>query len=462
MNKLVYLFELDSVRNTPKEIEIGQAVMFEEIARNGNTVVLSFNQLTDSHAFMAAVENKETYPHILDLFRKGAIRISHFGNTRTPSQYIQNAIGKCNSTDGNAFIFSALPIKMSQTKLLKKIDKALRYSDPAILTEMVEKKRNELENDSINQGQKLAEIEKLEFIDRYIRMILMLSTDRLSGNKPLQGPHNDFSYNIDLIIPYYEKSKNKLLSEAAAVLSEIKSTLSETERKNRSTWVNKLYDYEKSDVVCMAEGIVDICYNFTVEESILNVSRHFDSADIQSFYNEFESRLDGYWEDYKNGIHIFHKCDNDEMVDYKIKLPHWITASRMYEAHKEEIIFKGELYEKNSREEKLKWKARVLNTFIKTTLVSFMYIIILVLIDIFMQEFEGVLFQTENLDLSGRILIAALSSVLFGVLGSLITLIFNLPDFLDAFRSIFHCVLDTIITKRSPKKSYNHSKKGKK
>lgn len=48
MDELVYLFELDSVRNSPQEILWAQWAMFREVALKGNRVVLSFNQLTDS------------------------------------------------------------------------------------------------------------------------------------------------------------------------------------------------------------------------------------------------------------------------------------------------------------------------------------------------------------------------------------------------------------------------------
>ena len=43
MRKQVYLFELDSVRNSKAEIERAQKALFEEIILNGNSVVLSFN-----------------------------------------------------------------------------------------------------------------------------------------------------------------------------------------------------------------------------------------------------------------------------------------------------------------------------------------------------------------------------------------------------------------------------------
>ena len=58
MDRLVYLYELDSVRNSREEIIRGQQAMFEEIVKNGNKIVLSLNQITDSHAFLYAVQDK--------------------------------------------------------------------------------------------------------------------------------------------------------------------------------------------------------------------------------------------------------------------------------------------------------------------------------------------------------------------------------------------------------------------
>ena len=46
MNKLVYLYELDSTRISPWEIDRGRKALYEEIVMRGNRVVLTFQQLT--------------------------------------------------------------------------------------------------------------------------------------------------------------------------------------------------------------------------------------------------------------------------------------------------------------------------------------------------------------------------------------------------------------------------------
>ena len=78
MDELVYLFELDSVRNSPQEILRAQWAMFREVALKGNRVVLSFNQLTDSEGFLCGVRDPKLYPHLAALFEMGVLKYSRF------------------------------------------------------------------------------------------------------------------------------------------------------------------------------------------------------------------------------------------------------------------------------------------------------------------------------------------------------------------------------------------------
>ena len=106
MSKYVYLFELDSVRKTDEEIVKGQKALYNEIVRNGNIVVLTYNQLVDSRGFFSLFDNLDYYKNLIALFENGAIRISQFGEIRTISQYLLNSI-----EDDKQFIYSALPLK---------------------------------------------------------------------------------------------------------------------------------------------------------------------------------------------------------------------------------------------------------------------------------------------------------------------------------------------------------------
>ena len=122
--KYVYLFELDSVRKTDEEILEGQKALYNEIVVNGNIVVLTYNQLVDSRGFFSLLADQKYYHNILELFKRGAICISQFGDIRTVSQYL------INSTESDKqFIYSALPLKGRQKRLLALVRRSLMYSD---------------------------------------------------------------------------------------------------------------------------------------------------------------------------------------------------------------------------------------------------------------------------------------------------------------------------------------------
>ena len=112
MREYVYLFELDSVRKTDEEIIAGQKALYNEIVNNGNIVVLTYNQLVDS----SLLKDSEYQKYFIKLFENGAIRISQYGDIRSLSQYLINSV-----ESEKQFIYSALPVKSSQRRLLSLI-----------------------------------------------------------------------------------------------------------------------------------------------------------------------------------------------------------------------------------------------------------------------------------------------------------------------------------------------------
>ena len=124
MRELVYLFELDSVRKTDEEIIAGQKALYNEIVNNGNIVVLSYNQLVDSRGFFSLLETESYQDNLIKLFENGAIRISQYGDIRSLSQYLINSVAS-----EKEFIYSALPLKSTQRRLLALIKRSLQYSD---------------------------------------------------------------------------------------------------------------------------------------------------------------------------------------------------------------------------------------------------------------------------------------------------------------------------------------------
>lgn len=66
-NEIVYLFELDSIRNSKEEIINGQKKLFTELMK-GNIVALSYNQVC-SDIFVELLENTKSRKYIFSLLK---------------------------------------------------------------------------------------------------------------------------------------------------------------------------------------------------------------------------------------------------------------------------------------------------------------------------------------------------------------------------------------------------------
>lgn len=74
----------------------------------------------------------------------GAIRISRFGDVRTVSQYLLNSVDA-----DKEFIYSAIPIKYSQKRLLALMKRCLTYSDLSELNEYTKDNLDDQEKDKL-------------------------------------------------------------------------------------------------------------------------------------------------------------------------------------------------------------------------------------------------------------------------------------------------------------------------
>lgn len=455
MKRFVYLYELDSVRNSPEEIQRGQDALFEEIVKKGNTVVLSFNQLTDSEAFLCAVRDEEAYEQIVSLFTLGALKISRYGSIRTPSQYIQNAIDKCNSESKETFLFSGLPVLCTEKDFLKKIKHALQYSDTIELEEMLEKERKESER------------EKLNYVIRFVRMTLVMSLEKISGNPPYTGERRSFMQfykeitkvlqeeSVSFSGTYGEEIRGKM-PQALKCLEEIRREMrqemdADKIMNNRTNWVEKLHLREKTEdegglraEICLAEAVIDLCYNYTVEESVYRVSRHYNPKRRISFQRDLETRLMLYWKDYKEGIHQFGEKVGSA-VEQNIILPPWDTAARVVleERKREQCLGEQEeekCYETDCGQEKRRWRWRLIGQMLGRLRTAFLYILIFCAVDYLMglveEQTMGVFFYMTGNQIVRTLWSVGCSTIVFGIIGSLVANTFQMPDILESVRSI--------------------------
>ena len=129
MNRLVYLFELDSAKTSRHDAEKAEKAVFNEIIKKGNRVVLSMNQFVDSKIMTAAVNDEKGFKYVKRLFESGFLKVSLFADVYSVSQYVQESVDRCLAKGGDGFVFNTLPIKCDERELLLEVKNALKYSD---------------------------------------------------------------------------------------------------------------------------------------------------------------------------------------------------------------------------------------------------------------------------------------------------------------------------------------------
>lgn len=447
MNKLVYLYELDSVRNSEEEIKIAQQALYEEIVVNGNRVVLTFNQLTDSKGFLCALNDEDSYNEILKLFKMGVLRVSRVKDARTASQFVQTVIDRCIADDNNSFIFSGLPVLSTEKELLIMIKNAIMYSDPAILEEY----SASLEDKKLNKD----EINRIKYLTRFVKLILELSIEA-TANNPLNSNNNetmlDFLNKVSFLYHQCEfrflgkKSKeiSKLIFDALELLYKIKEDFIDIEgekeanrlMRRRSNWINKLNAFPNEKKVCMAEAIIDLCYNYSMEESILGVSKHYLENRDEMFIDDFEHRIVSYWNLYTENIHEFHKGESKNVDKYDIEIPEWNVATRLVSDRINSINKKSMLYEEGYENDVKEWRSELYKSILKRLGVASIYIFIFCIVQYIIGTLEEKFLSTIMDIWASQIIASILDIVCFGILSTLISNWFNLPDILDNIRKI--------------------------
>lgn len=374
MREFVYLFELDSVRKTDEEIISGQKALYNEIVNNGNIVILTYNQLVDSRGFFSLLVDEAYQNNLIKLFENGAIRISQYGDKRSLSQYLINSVAS-----DKEFIYSALPLKSTQRRLLALIKRSLQYSD---LSEIYEyyTGTNRSEEDLVELFEELditkdstGKITKIlndsslfletplrsrETIIQEMREILsklywLLATVlRLSAlNKIYIQPkaieeYKDLQiYNIIKIVIDFKHENDALWEDAIKIIEGLSAYNGKNE--NRSVYLHEIKknSLETTSVSISAfqyaEAIVNICYNYVCELSICNAVKHYDvnelidntSDDKPTFRTDFFNRLD---QDWCNGYQAKQRYLLNETMyfnDFKQKkaIPNFKTAVRYTE-----------------------------------------------------------------------------------------------------------------------------------
>lgn len=249
------------------------------------------------------------------------------------------------------------------------------------------------------------------------------------------------------IITICEKEPDEQLNQGAKLLKEISENLGVDKlRNNRTNWINYLNGLEANETIYIAEAMVDLCYNYTIEESISNVARHFE--DREEFRRDLLNRFHQFWEEYCCKIHVFHKGDLEQIADIEVKEPFWDTAVRLVDQNPP--MYSG-VYETGYNKRKKEWKRVRSRKIGKWFATAFLYIVIFCLVEQMMGTIEeSFLATTVNIKLNG-IVSAILDTLCFGLLGSWVSEKFGLVDVLESVKNLGTGIKDIYRIHSAPK-----------
>lgn len=456
MNRLVYLFELDSVRNSPAEIKAGQEALFEELVLNGNQVVLTFNQITDSAAFLSIIRHEEMFRQILELFRIKALQISPYG-TKTASQYLQEALEKNLNKNAPGFIFSGVPIEKSDKELIEKLITILKNGDVAGMQRELDKAKETNAPED--------EIERLKYLCKYVKLILTLSVEDLTG--PVQEPRlgRDLKGIIGSVCRRYVKEPfryidnkkcgvEKFRKPAADYLQELLLKL--TAPDSRTSWHDALESMRNkgnTDSIDLAKMMVSLCYNYSIEERIPGVSHHYIIDNKESFFQDFENRICRYWmslqpvkpweyedpgADWSLAVRVLERCRKYESPEPEKKSSRDNAAAKLYEEDYER--------EAASWNKKISRSVRRYFLFLLGCILSFGAIA-------FCSDILDLIWENVTVVQEPALYVAkyVLKLLMLGVIGSALLMLFKIPDILDTVLNGIQCGRDKRRLKKIPR-----------
>lgn len=393
-NHAVFLPEPDSVRRSAREIELGQWAIFTEIVRNGHVVVLSFNQVADSYTLMNMLLDDRSRDAVLQLFRLGWLQVNAYKSLYTLADYISSATNKT-AKKGETFLFSWLPVQQNETFLLGLIRKAVTSSNTAMFPQQAHPAPQDLwilnaeidplladpnaltpqKRDVLRALKKEIQEDyarRMSDIGKFISIIVQLSATRPAIHPKKEQTDIRYDYlallHAILWMPNIPWCECGLDPKLAPLVEQARDQLRQMLRtpqwaqlrscNNRSDWTDGLKEYKPApspgqtspqrDALQMANALIDLCYHYASEESVLQVLKHFDDSGLlplpalnqphsraaakwlrhvnarrlfqrPDFLTVFVRHLNTYWQGHRS---LFLARDTDELLEYR-SVRHW-------------------------------------------------------------------------------------------------------------------------------------------
>lgn len=441
MENKVFLWEMDSVRNSERECQLAREALYRALLVDGNVVVMTFNQLADARWMLPILEDEKEFGCLMQLFKMGVIRVSHYKNKRTASRYIQESLQTALKSESD-YIFSGMPIDSDEKELLQEILDALQYSDPELIAEHIAQVEQQGSENSAKEKKRLM------LIYRYVKLILLVSQEKTADNAPAaqSTPFIDILHTMFEIgkeqLEKYHVNWLELYEEAVADLERM--TIEEANQNKRSCWYDKIEEKREQDqqeqnrLRDFQKCLIDVCYNYTVQSSIEGVVCLYDMPEQkQKFMNEFVGRVDAYHQELQQADEPCAQTDHFGDLDWSL-----VVEIR------EDVQKYEERRKKWHLEEKLKWPIKVAVTQIWLPIRNFLfYFVMFLLINIVVEKLSAgfeLLPQISTWMSMDMGIMALIETVLFGVIGSLLSKWFAVPDILDIWSKLFHKIWNEI------------------
>ncbi len=448
MNRLVYLWELDSAKYTKEDILLGQNKLFDEIVGKGNQVVIAFNQLSGSPAFLCALNDKHFFECIVKLFRYGYIRLVRYetqdddGNTikvRTAAQYMILSIEKAMK---GTYRFPKWIFCDEDKEIFPVIVEALKYNDLMLLKEVAEK-----EEDGNRK-------EHLEFLIRYLKMLVDISQEEFVYVEEKKSRNlNDY---VEAVLQWGDPFEGAVEQYGETV--DFLASLKFEEKGKRSVWYTEIENGQKRGAITkeqetLAKYILDVCYNYKIEDGIAGLSKYYtdDGKPLHlnnNFRGNYRQKLLEYDKKRKAGLgrRILHLSQIE-----KEELPNWDVATHIIKNTSNEVKtvrYTGKLYQEDYEKELSKW--RMVRTW-KSVL--FMGTAVLYVMGIFLTGKISSVIETVLNHLIESIptfmvgvLQVGLSTLVLAVamelVGKVLSKLIQVPDLLESISEFFKCWRD--------------------
>jgi hypothetical protein len=286
-------------------------------------------------------------------------------------------------------------------------------------------------------------VEQLTVIERFLSLVLALSVNETCNIAKKTVPGNDFltfmakMKEIIRNASFTNEEINQYKAEALSKLEQIEMTFESQnmpviQKINRTNWLKPLIK-DDGTAALLGEEIVHLCYNYTVEDSINNVSKAYESIEHPSFAEDVVKKLTIFWERYGQ---VEHDTDQDDIIEYPtLQAKRWKKTAEIAGYDSNSKVVGGDV-PCDEKAEIWRWRWVFLLKTGKAGFFAFVYFLLFcgaeAIVNVLQDEMN---FLFTGMDVN-FLLQNMFSIVFFGIIASLIAKVGHIPDVLECLQDI--------------------------